>query len=61
MASFAAKLEGLPAFPGSEPVEVPWFKQVEMKLGSTDEIETLGSVGHKWNMGTLVFLGCVKI
>lgn len=38
MASFAAKLEGLPAFPGSEPVEVPWFKQVEMKLGSTDDI-----------------------
>ena len=28
MASFAAKLEGLPAFPGSEPVEVPWFNRL---------------------------------
>ncbi len=51
MASFAAKLEGLPTFPGSEPVEVwrtaSWVQQVQVEMNrlqqARDDIKTIGT------------------
>ena len=55
MASFAAKLEGLPAFPGSEPVEVPWFNRLRWSWDHPGWHRNSWFSGSQVEHGNLIF------